>query len=482
MPLRRCLCLFALLLTVTPARADVTPDEVVVIVNESSAISMAIGNYYSLVRGVPASNLCILPSGTSTSETINRATYNTQIRDVVKAFLDGTGLKDQVHILVTTKGVPLRVAGSQGSGTNTNAASVDSELTQLYTDEVPDEGQQGRIPNPFRDRIVPFDEFTFRVRISYLVTRLTGYQTDVDPVTGVPIDILNLIDRSQTPASADLGNFVFDVDSSKSGGYESGTNWLNTSAEKMTNWSFPVIHEQTTTFARDIPSILLYAGWGSNDCCDPGPPYYGEIPAGSGTIFPGTFLPGSITTTFVSTSARTFTDGSQGYGQSLSADLIRQGACGAAGHVYEPYLDAVSIPSRLVNAWGRGLPLAESYYSSIRYLSWMTVIVGDPLMKLDVAPTITNITPNEGGFTGGTAVTITGTRFTLTDSRVFFGEEETVLTVVDDQTMIAESPAIVSDPGGASPRLAGKTVDIRFESPRGNVVVPNAFTYLPPRK
>jgi tetratricopeptide (TPR) repeat protein len=65
--------------------------------------------------------------------------------------------------------------------------------------------------------------------------------------------------------------------------------------------------------------------------------------------------------------------------QSLTGDLIRDGVTGAAGHVAEPYLDATIRPDILFPAYVRGANLAEAFYAAMPYLSWQTIVVGDPL-------------------------------------------------------------------------------------------------------
>jgi len=65
--------------------------------------------------------------------------------------------------------------------------------------------------------------------------------------------------------------------------------------------------------------------------------------------------------------------------QSLMGDLIRAGVTGAAGHVDEPYLDGTIRPEILFPAYVSGRNLAEAFYAAMPYLSWQTVIVGDPL-------------------------------------------------------------------------------------------------------
>ena len=65
--------------------------------------------------------------------------------------------------------------------------------------------------------------------------------------------------------------------------------------------------------------------------------------------------------------------------QSLAGDLIRDGITGVSGHVAEPFLAATIRPQVLFPAYRAGLNLAESFYLAMPYLSWQTVIVGDPL-------------------------------------------------------------------------------------------------------
>ena len=72
------------------------------------------------------------------------------------AFLHKNGLQESIYYIVTTAGVPLKISGA-GDGMNSSAASVDSELTLLYSDLKTGKPHpiEGSIPNPFfgkRDR------------------------------------------------------------------------------------------------------------------------------------------------------------------------------------------------------------------------------------------------------------------------------------------------------------------------------------------
>ncbi len=110
------------------------------------------------------------------------------------------------------------------------------------------------------------------------------------------------------------------------------------------------------------------------------------------------WLPGAIATEFVSTDGRTFRrppDTWQLGTWSEPVELVRrrsaipdrriiihEGASGASGQVDEPYLAGCPRPDFVLPAYFSGRNLAESFYMGIPGLSWMNVVIGDPLMRL----------------------------------------------------------------------------------------------------
>jgi tetratricopeptide (TPR) repeat protein len=105
-------------------------------------------------------------------------------------------------------------------------------------------------------------------------------------------------------------------------------------------------------------------------------------------------VPGALALRFVSSDARTFKEpppdwqiGSwndprsyfAGSPEWLAGDLIREGASGVAGQVAEPYLDGVIRPDVLFPAYLSGFNLVESFFLALPYLSWRSVVIGDPL-------------------------------------------------------------------------------------------------------
>jgi uncharacterized protein (TIGR03790 family) len=272
---------------------------------------------------------------------------------------------------VTTGGVPLKIPGTVG--TTGDYAAVDSELTLLYSDlkQRKEHTLGGPFANPFfgrRDAKFSHPEFPM-----YLVTRLQAY--DLEGVKAI-------IDRSLH--AANQGKFVIDL---KSPEPEEGDTWLRQAANLLPKDR--VIFDDSEKVLYDQAGVIAYASWGSND-------------HNRHRRFVGFhWLPGAIATEFVSSDGRTFqrppanwniTDWKStslwfaGSPQTLTADFLSEGATAATGHVDEPYLAMTPHPEYLLPAYYSGRNLAESYYMSIRALSWQNIVIGDPLCALGPPP------------------------------------------------------------------------------------------------
>lgn len=370
--------------------------EVLVLTNRASPTSVAIGAYYAEKRGIPAGNVLALEIpledatlANRTQETISPDTYQRLIREPVEHYLEQNDLREQIEILVTTKGIPLRIDGKTTTmehwlKVNTQAA-VDAELSLLFTEGAGSAGIQKSI-NPYFNAGIPFREFREKnpeAPLRYMVARLTGYANEFDPETQLPLDVKRLIDSASGPAVVPGdATWLVDVDPSRGPGHAIANRiWLDAAALILRAMGLPVRHDQEDEFASGVATIMGYTSWGSNDGNDAGKPYYGEI---DGKLYPGRFGPRSIAVDLVSTGGRTFTHPPE-YGQSLTADLIRLGASGATGHVYEPALSGVPRPHILLPTYAEGVRAVEAFYRSIPYLGWMNIYVGDPLMIPAVA-------------------------------------------------------------------------------------------------
>lgn len=343
------------------------PANVLVVINDNSSLSRDIGEYYARRRQVPMSNICRLR--TTTNENIPREDYNREIAGPVAQYLRRNRLTESILYIVITQGVPLRIPTITGKDMGVDGAAVDSELALLYSDMHSGMPHPiaGSVPNPFFGK--KDAKFTHPQFPIYLVTRLAAY--DFDGVKG-------MIDRALQ--ASNRGKFVIDM---RDSGDEAGNDWLRDAAlllpkeRTVVDQSGQVLYNQT--------DVIGFASWGSNDN------HRHERFLGFH------WLPGAIMTEYVSTNARTFrrppdnwnigTWGDQntwfdGSPQTMTADYILEGATGASGNVDEPYLVMNPRPDLLLPAYYHGRNLAESYYLSMRGLSWQEIVVGDPLCSL----------------------------------------------------------------------------------------------------
>ncbi|HZU25494.1 MAG TPA: TIGR03790 family protein [Bryobacteraceae bacterium] len=355
--------ILAALLTASSMLAA-SPASVLVIVNDASPLSRAIGDYYAHRRAIPLRNICHLK--TSTAEEIGRADYDHGIAAPVAAFLRSHGLTESILYIVTTAGVPLKISG--GTGLTSDAASVDSELAMVYAD-LHGQGHRiaGPLPNPFFGH--SGDAFGHPRFPIYLVTRLAAFDFP---------DVRGMIDRAL--AARNRGKFVIDLKADDS---TPGDSWLRSAAARLPRER--VVLDESARVLVNAADVIAYASWGSND--------RNRTQRHLGFRW----LPGAIVTEFVSTNARTFarppdqwTLGNwpdpktwfAGAPQTLTADYLHDGATGASGHVDEPYLQFTPRPDLVLPAYYRGRNLAESFWVGIPAVSWMNIVAGDPLCSL----------------------------------------------------------------------------------------------------
>ena len=345
------------------------PENVLVVVNDHSSISREIGEYYARRRSIPLKNVCRIR--TSTEETVPRLQYNVEIAAPIETCLRHAGAVESVLYIVTTLGVPLRIAKISGDYTTTDGAAVDSELAMLYSDlhNGKPHAIAGSLPNPFFGQSeAKFAHPAFPI---YLVTRLAAY--DFEGVKGI-------IDRALV--ATNRGKFVIDM---KGSGDPAGEEELRRAALLLPKER--TILDETSKVLYDQTDVIGYASWGSND-------------SNRHRRFVGFhWLPGAIMTEFVSSNGRTFATPPANWNisnwkpesqklwfanspQSMTADYIREGVTGASGHIDEPYLTMTPQPQLLLPAYYHGRNLAESYYLSIRGLSWQNIVIGDPLCSI----------------------------------------------------------------------------------------------------
>jgi uncharacterized protein (TIGR03790 family) len=338
---------------------------VLVVVNENSALSRSVGEYYARRRSIPSAQVVRLRS--TDDEEIPRAVFDRQIAAPLADFLRRSGWTERILCLATTAGLPIRIAGSDGYGGD--QASVDSELAVLYQDLTLKRPHRtaGLLPNPYFRAHAPISHAAYPL---YLVTRLAAYSF---------ADVRAMIDRSLE--ARNRGVAVLDTRGDLD---NQGETWFISAAARLPKSR--IVLDDSRTVLTGVRDVIAYAGWGSND----------KNHTQRDPRF--TWLAGAIVTEYVSTNGRTlkeppaqWTFGSwanpaswfAGTPQSLAADYVRYGASGVSAHVYEPYLSNTPRPNILLPAYLlEGATLAESYWRAIPSISWQNMVLGDPLCRL----------------------------------------------------------------------------------------------------
>jgi len=337
-----------------------TAQNLLLVLNEANPVSEDVGMYYAQKRDIPQSN--ILRLKTSADDSISREEYERQIELPVRAWLTRNFAQDRILYIVLTKGIPLRVAGTTGK--DGTVASVDSELALLYRKMLGQaEPLAGQVNNPYflgDTSVEQARQFNREDQEIYLVSRLDGYSS---------ADIRALIDRGFAPSKE--GKILLDAKGSPT---EKGDVWLQETAELLSKMGFKdrVVFDNSRNVLTGVKNVLGYYSWGTND------------PEIRIRRFDFGLMPGALAGMFVSVDGRTFTESPtdsipRDSRPSLAADLIREGVTGIAAHVSEPFLEGTIRPNILFPAYLSGFNLVEAYYLAMPYLSWQSVVVGDPL-------------------------------------------------------------------------------------------------------
>jgi uncharacterized protein (TIGR03790 family) len=357
------------------------PENILLIVNKGSRDSRAVAEYYQAQRKISATNVCTIQ--TFDQEEIGRAFFEDEIQKPIAACITKRRFQDQILYIVLTRGLPLKIKGEQGG--KEDYASVDSELTLLYQFMLGVKVRtDGNIPNPYfgahtQAELPRFSHLYFPI---YLVTRLDAY--DIADVKAL-IDRGLRIRRAET-AAATQGRFIFDLNYDDQ---SEGNRWLRDAAVALGKAGVPEARIQLETsqkFLSGEKDVLGYASWGSNDRANPA------------RVLGNQWVDGALASEYVSTNGRTFEKPPEswktgkwsdppatmfaGSPQGLIGDYIHEGVTGISGNVYEPYLQGCARPQILFSAYVRGHNLAESFYAALPYLSWQSIVIGDPLVAI----------------------------------------------------------------------------------------------------
>ena len=387
----------------------------------------AIAAYYKQAHGLADSQLLAL-TGAPTGEEISAADYLTYYRNPINDYL-GTPAGDNVKVIVTTKGMPLRIEVTQpmpttypgwrgdlvppgysmpviqqllgGPGGDNDPwkvySSLESELTRIRTiDNVNQMGDQAyylspgnpvfgwafmgqpyhQAANPLFHQGFPAgadadDPFDPSAREGIILTsRLDGYTLS---------DVYGAIDRAQ---QAQLAAIVVDDDPNAAATLEDRMQQLKDNVLAPANQAYVYDNTDAAITVASSP-VAGYVSHGVND--------------GAGGLAPGyiagqlnglDLADGAVFFTYESYNAFSFETGGGVDGHALIADWLAAGGTVGIGSVEEPLAAAdfsVNVDV-LFDALLAGYSWAEAAWRAMPQLSYVNTVIGDPLMTLTRAP------------------------------------------------------------------------------------------------
>lgn len=368
--------LFVLFLTNRACAEEQLATATIVVFNSSVPESAALAKFYAEKRGIARDHL--VPLSCSLEEEISREEYDRTIAEplrdtfqkrkwwIVRESPDAprAATANSIRFIALMKGMPLKIKATEnypgdksagGPIGSRNDASVDSEVAVLgrFTQEI-----SGALKNPY----------------------FQSYRTVAEAGDGAPM----LVCRLDAPTAATVRRIITDgleaertglwgrayVDGAHntSGGLRIGDQWLAEIPEQLRKVGVPVIYDDRPEIFPDgypLADCALYFGW------------YAGTAAGPFADPAFRFVPGAVAVHIHSFSASTLRD-PNGF---WAAPLLTKGAAATIGNVYEPYLQLTANLSIFSDRLLHGFTLAESAYMATPTLSWMSVVIGDPLYR-----------------------------------------------------------------------------------------------------
>jgi uncharacterized protein (TIGR03790 family) len=349
----------------------------VVVYNKAAPDSASLARFYAKKRGIPHDHLVALTC--PAEEEISREQYDTTIAEPLrKAFekrhlwtlRDAANEKEgllntSIRFVAVMRGVPLKIRATTtpypgdvpdgGPINNRNEASVDSEIAALgfFTPRI-----SGVISNPYYQNFRFIRDFDNPALL--LVCRL-------DAPTAATVRRM-IVDGIAAEKSGLWGRAYIDAAHNVAGGLHMGDEWMSDIVDQLHKVGVPLVYEDTpAVFPNGYPmtDCALYYGW-----------YAGGI-TGPFMQQGFRFVPGAVAVHIHSYSAATLRGPNSGW----AGPLVARGAAATLGNVYEPYLQLTTHLNLFNDRLLHGFTFAESAYMATPGLSWMNVMVGDPLYR-----------------------------------------------------------------------------------------------------
>ncbi len=346
---------------------------VVVVFNLDAPGSKELALYYAQKRKIPDDFViglhCPLSEEISREEyaaTVEKPLVNELVARQIWKLQGQEVAATRARFFVLMRGMPLKIRSAlpppaEGETRHPvndhDEASVDSELVLAG---VAKKGAKGALVNPLFKGTNKAVEGSPMPPGMTLVCRLDGPDDQT---------VRQMIDGALSAEKRGLWGWAYaDLRGLSAGPYYEGDRWIGTAVENLRTSGVPVLTENTeATLPEGLPvrEAAVYYGWYAGNVCGP----FAE----SATEF----VPGAIAVHIHSFSAATLRSATAGW----SSPLLAKGAAVTAGNVYEPYLGLTLNLDIFQDRLMAGFCVADAAYAASPALSWMGVILGDPIYR-----------------------------------------------------------------------------------------------------
>lgn len=362
------------------ARGGGGPENVFLVVNATSAGSLAVANAYAALRGIPPINVLMLPWQGS-REAVAISTFRTEILRPILLAVDSRKLSPQIDCIVYSTDFPWRIDFTEElprelAGRDRFPSGSLTGMTMLYaavqagSPEYLDPASN-RYWRPVGADGVPSTSVGFRSWYGwgslgelleaggsrYLLSAMLGV-TDGRGNT-VPEIVRYLRSAAAADGTRPPGTIYFVTNSDVRTTTRSGAFAGTVAALEKLGVKAEIVKGTLPAGRRDVAGLMTGAAdldWPGSGCA--------VVPGAiceNLTSFGGIFTPSA--------------------GQTPLSVFLRAGAAGSSGTVIEPFALQAKFPHASIHVhYARGATLAEAFYQSVRS-PYQLLVVGDPLCQ-----------------------------------------------------------------------------------------------------
>jgi len=356
-------------------RAGIPVASVALLYNSADAESRELAMFYQKARSIPSENLIglDLPKAKDITRQQYEDTLQNPLREIFddrrwwsRAYDSDKGVtipvRNQIQVLVTFRGVPLRIkpapkpevaeaSAPQDPVADRDEAAVDSELSMIGVEGVP-------ITGVMQNRFFKSEISHREAKLPFLI--LTAR---IDAASKATCERM-ISDAIAVEKSGLWGRGYIDIANK----FPQGDAWLQSIASESAGFGIPtVVDGFNETMPKNYPMLdaSIYYGW-----------YDWHV--GGPFLNPSfRFRKGAVAVHLHSFSAEQLQDSKKNW----CAPLLEKGAAVSVGNVYEPYLHLTHHLEILHQRLLAGHTWVESAWMAMPVCSWQGVLLGDPLYR-----------------------------------------------------------------------------------------------------